>query len=270
MLGENMMKQKSFLQKYILLATILFPIFALLISNHLASGKSVMAANPNNGSVPTTITYQGFLDDAGNPASGTYDLQFALFDAATSGTQIGTTWVVEDVAINNGVFTANLDFGNIFDGTSLWLEIGVRPGSSTGSFTILSPRQSLTPTPYALFALTAPWSGLLNVPSGFADGTDDDTTYAAGTGLALSGGSFSLALTYRLPQGCSNGSIPKWNGSSWLCGTDDIGASAWNLTGNSGTSPGTHFLGTTDNQALQLRVKGARDLLLQPDPTSPN
>ena len=33
---------------------------------------------------------------------------------------------------------------------------------------------------------------------------------------------------------------------------------SWRLTGNAGTTPGTNFLGTTDNQALELKVNGAR------------
>ncbi len=41
-------------------------------------------------------------------------------------------------------------------------------------------------------------------------------------------------------------------------------ADGWSLTGNAGTTPGTNFLGTTDNQALQLRVNGSRALLIQP------
>ena len=34
--------------------------------------------------------------------------------------------------------------------------------------------------------------------------------------------------------------------------------------------PGTNFLGTTDNQALELRVNGQRALRLEPNATSPN
>lgn len=40
--------------------------------------------------------------------------------------------------------------------------------------------------------------------------------------------------------------------------------SAWSLTGNSGTTPGTNFLGTTDNQALEFKVYGQRILRLEP------
>ena len=57
-----------------------------------------------------------------------------------------------------------------------------------------------------------------------------------------------------------------------LCETDDTGGGAgWSLTGNGGTNPGTNFLGTTDNQALELRVQGLRALRIEPTGSvSPN
>ena len=42
-----------------------------------------------------------------------------------------------------------------------------------------------------------------------------------------------------------------FNGTVWV---EIGGASGWDLTGNSGTTPGTNFLGTTDNQALDIRT----------------
>jgi hypothetical protein len=45
---------------------------------------------------------------------------------------------------------------------------------------------------------------------------------------------------------------------------------AWRLDGNAGTSAGTDFLGTTDNQALELRVNDERVLRLEPSPGAPN
>ncbi|MCH7940103.1 MAG: hypothetical protein IID13_10210 [Candidatus Marinimicrobia bacterium] len=47
-------------------------------------------------------------------------------------------------------------------------------------------------------------------------------------------------------------------------------ASGWSLGGNASTIPGTNFLGTTDNVALELQVNGARALRLEPNATSPN
>ena len=69
-------------------------------------------------------------------------------------------------------------------------------------------------------------------------------------------------------NGCAAGQIMKWNGVSWVCTADDTGgpgpSNFWSLTGNAGTTPGTNFVGTTDNQALELKVNGQRALRLEP------
>src|SRR2546423_2438624 len=101
----------------------------------------------------TTFTYQGRLTDAGAPANGSYDLEFKLFDGA--GTQVGPTVTREDVPVTDGVFTVQLDFGSVFDGSTRSLEIGVRPGASVDAFTTLAPRQPITATPEALHSTAA-------------------------------------------------------------------------------------------------------------------
>jgi len=44
----------------------------------------------------------------------------------------------------------------------------------------------------------------------------------------------------------------------------------WYLTGNAGIDPVSNFLGTVDDQPLELRVNSLRSLLLQPHAVSPN
>src|ERR1044072_433934 len=101
----------------------------------------------------TTFTYQGRLLDAGNLANGLYDLQFQLFN--DTDTQQGATLTLDDVQVTAGIFTVQLDFGDVFDCSPRTLEIAVRPGASTDAFTTLSPRQPLSSTPYALRSVTA-------------------------------------------------------------------------------------------------------------------
>ena len=102
----------------------------------------------------TVFTYQGRLMDANDPADGLYDFEFMLYsDPNLSGSQMGTTVIVNDLDVIDGYFTVELDFGNkVFKGDARWLEVGVRPWDSTERHTILSPRQQVTPTPYALYA----------------------------------------------------------------------------------------------------------------------
>jgi hypothetical protein len=57
--------------------------------------------------------------------------------------------------VANGSFMAQMDFGSgIFTGPDRWLQIAVRTNGAL-TFTNLSPRQKLTPTPYTIFANTA-------------------------------------------------------------------------------------------------------------------
>lgn len=110
----------------------------------------------------TVFTYQGRLTDGGSPANGSYDLRFAIFDAALGGNQVGSPLTNNATTVANGEFTVSLDFGGIFTGTNYWLDISVR-SNGTADFGALSPRQALSPVPYALFANTASnLSGMLS------------------------------------------------------------------------------------------------------------
>jgi hypothetical protein len=105
---------------------LLFGLLALLMA-------SVAYAQP--------FTYQGFLKDGGNPANGNYNMTFRLFSVATGGTAIATVGPVS-VSVSNGLFTRELNFGSVWDGSDRYLEIQV--GATT-----LSPRVKINPTPYA-------------------------------------------------------------------------------------------------------------------------
>jgi len=110
--------------------------------------------NPQLSAAPvgTAFTYQGQLRDGGQPATGHYDLTFQLFNDSTSGTPVAGP-LTNSTAVSNGLFTATLDFGaGVFNGEARWLEIAVRTNGSTGDFTVLSPRQPVTPAPYAIHA----------------------------------------------------------------------------------------------------------------------
>jgi len=101
----------------------------------------------------TGFTYQGELVVSGVPADGEYDFSFRLYKQASDGLPIGLTpMVIPDLQVNAGLFTVELDFGSVFRGEQLWLQIEVRDGASTGAYTTLVPRQKLTAVPYSLHA----------------------------------------------------------------------------------------------------------------------
>jgi hypothetical protein len=100
----------------------------------------------------TVFDYQGRLNDGGVPAVGTYDFTFTLYDSTNQpGDAIAETVTNLNVPVASGLFTVNLDFGDVFDGTARWLQIGVRTNGAE-IFIPLNPRQPLTPVPYAIFA----------------------------------------------------------------------------------------------------------------------
>jgi hypothetical protein len=86
----------------------------------------------------------------------------------------------------------------------------------------------------------------------------------SGSKLA-SDGSVVKSLT-----GGTNVSVINNNNGSWTVNALGGSETAWSLTGNAGTSQPSNFLGTTDNQGLELRVNNARALRLVPNATSPS
>ncbi|MFN8453923.1 MAG: hypothetical protein U0401_04495 [Anaerolineae bacterium] len=113
--------------------------------------------------IGSAFTYQGRLNSGGAPANGSFDFQFKLFDAAGGGTQIGGVATKAATSVANGLFTVSLDFGwDAFNGQARYLETAVRPAGS-GGYTTLSPRQTLTPQPYALHSSS---SLALHAPDG--------------------------------------------------------------------------------------------------------
>lgn len=105
------------------------------------------------------FTYQGKLaDSAGNPITGTRELTFRLFDAAAGGNQIGGTITHSGVNVQAGLFVVKLDFGAAaFAGAPRWLEI-------TAETEVLSPRIEMTAVPYAVWAQTVSWEGVVGAP----------------------------------------------------------------------------------------------------------
>ena len=114
-------------------------VFALLTG---LSGQAFALSN--------AFTYQGSLQDAGAPASGSYDFEFALQTQA--GVPVGMAVLRDNVAVNDGVFTVELDFGTSITSSDFQLQIGVRPGASSAAFTSLSPATRIHPTPQAQIA----------------------------------------------------------------------------------------------------------------------
>ena len=129
----------------------------------------------NESSAGTAFTYQGRLGDAQGPVSQSCDFQFDLYTDVNGGLLVTDTLSLFSVAVTDGLFTVELDFGpGVFDGGARYLEIAVRCPAGGGTYTTMLPRQHLTPAPYALalpglYTLPNPTS--TNIVGGFSGNT---------------------------------------------------------------------------------------------------
>lgn len=179
--------------------SIFMAIAALLLSVRTMQAQGP-APNPVGSQtvLGTAFTYQGQLADGAGPVNARCDFQFSLWDSlAGSGGQIGPTEAKSDTNVTNGLFTVSLDFGgSAFAGEARWLEVAVRCPSGSGAYTTLSPRQPLTPAPYALYARTIPLAGSGSaVSAARSDHTHDPLYWKVGGNGGLTPGSAILGTT---------------------------------------------------------------------------
>jgi hypothetical protein len=194
----------------------------------------------------TSFTYQGRLTDGGNAANGSYDLQFALFDSSSGGTQIVSTLTRSSVAVSGGVFSVLLDFGvNAFPGADRFLEISARL-SGSGSFTLLSPRQQITSTPYA-------------IRSANATTADTATGATTATNATQLGGVAASQYVLTTDSRMSDARNPLPNSANYVQNTTNPQPSSnFNITGD-GTAGGM-LTGNAVNATTQYNIGGNRVL----------
>jgi hypothetical protein len=173
------------------------------------------------------FTYQGQLKDSGgSPLTSTCDFQFTLWDAPSSGSQVGGFSTASGVSVAKGLFTAQVNASGelgatAFAGQARWLQIAVRCPAGGGAFGTLSPRQPLTPAPNALFS--------------------------SSTG-ALQG----LPVTTTVP---STGQVLKWDGADWSPSTDLTGGGGSITSVNAGN--GLAGGGATGDVTLTVNYAGS-------------
>jgi hypothetical protein len=154
----------------------------------------------------TAFTYQGRLNAGGTPTTGLYDFRFRLAADSLGNTYVGSPYSTNAVPTTNGLFVTTIDFGpGIFIGTTNWLEVDVRTNGA-GGYTILSPLQNVTPTPYAVFAETAN-----NVSGTLSNVTVGGSLTLPATGSTIFAGSSLLLYgdnNYNFFSGVNAGSRP--------------------------------------------------------------
>lgn len=185
----------------------------------------------------SSFTYQGELKDSGGLANGTYDLSFKLFNSLNA--QVGSTLLANGVNVTDGKFTVNLDFGDVFAGQALSLEMAVRP-TGGGVYVTLAPRQDLAGTPYA---------------QAFQIPLNQSNTYATGPMVNLTNASTAPASSVmRLTGGSPSGTFGAGTGYSPTLGVDTA-------TGNGVTA----YTSATAAYTMYARAAGASSIALVAD-----
>ena len=220
---------------------------AVSIADSTGSGAVAVAQVAGGSVVSITVQNAGSGYSAGpvvNVAPPPPNLAFRTFwsndgTSAAGGEPTGGV----PVAVAQGLFTILLGDTNLpnmlpipagaFANNGVHLRVWFNDG--TQGFTQLGPDVPVASVGYALVAASVRNAGVTT--SGLADGSV--------TSEKIADGSVELADLSSSAQ-----------------------ANFWRTSGNSGTTPGAHFLGTTDDRALELRVNGARALRLEPTATA--
>jgi hypothetical protein len=233
----------------------------------------------------TAFIYQGRLNDGGASANGTnYGMVFYIYDAPTGGTVLGNFGIVS-MTISNGLFTAPLDFGNVFSGAPRWLEITVQKNG--GSFTTLSPRQPITPAPYAITAanlssvlennsihsglnsptLSGGSENAITTGGNFATIGGGENNTNSGTGATIGGGEFNVASGFYSTVGGGfnntasgdSATVPGGNGNT-ARGFDSFAAGNYANAKDNGSfvwaDDNVHTFSSTTTNQFRVRATG--------------
>lgn len=156
--------------------------------------------------IPRTISYQGYLTDAGGvPVSSTVSIVFKLYDVPSGGTHLWTE--TQSVPVGKGIYQVTL--GSVtpmtlpFD-TQYYLGVAV-----SGEDEML-PRQSLTSVPYALRA----------------------TAMDAGTQTITTGADANKGLIVKANSATQSANLQEWQNSTGSAVASVSPAGDMTLTGN--------------------------------------
>src|SRR5690554_58366 len=97
------------------------------------------------------ISYQGQLEQAGSPYTGTVNMTFAFYSSAVGGSAIHTV-NVNNVSVSGGLFQVDLNAAGVDFSQPIYIEPRV-------SGTPLLPRQRVNAAPLALYALNGSAGG---------------------------------------------------------------------------------------------------------------
>ena len=203
-----------------------------------------------SGAQGTAFKYQGQLQNNGSPASGTYSLTFSLFNISSGGNAVAGPVTTNGVIVTNGLFSVLIDFGSgVFTGQTNWLQIAVETNLAN-SFSTLTPRQQLTPTPYAIYAENGGNAAKLASGAAIGAGSGNAISTSGTTDAFIGGGGQNQILFNSLDTvigGGQNNIIKPNAGWSVIAGGEgNVTFSGWSvISGGNGNYVGSGTSGST-------------------------
>lgn len=227
----------------------------------------LLAALTASAQVPQIINYQGRITVGGTNYDAAGSFKFALVNTAgtvnywaNDGTASGQPASGVSLAVSKGLYSVLLGDttvsgmttaigSTVFANSDVRLRVWFSDGSG---YQQLTPDQRIAAVGYALVAGTVSDGAITSakLASG-AIGATQLATGAVGATQLASGAVTSAKL----------GASAVGSSALDLTGLTTV---LWKAGGNSGTTAGTHFLGTTDNVALELKANNLRAFRVEP------
>ena len=210
----------------------------------------------------TGFTYQGQLKKANGLVNAVCDFQFSLWDDVSAGVQLGSTQSIAGVNVSAGLFTVQLNgagqFGPAaFNSQGRWVQVGVKCAGDA-VFATLSPRQPLTPTPYALALPGLRTEQSATSPS-IIGGADGNTVTSGAVGAVVSGGgASSFFQTVTDDYGTIGGGRGNTAGNNSGTTSDALGATVGGGEGNIATGTYATIPGGLSNSAGAFSMAAGR------------
>jgi hypothetical protein len=187
-----------------------FLVVCSVVSVAVLGGTAAIAyaAYPNN----SVVVMTGCLTTSGSGAGQLVNIAAASTPTKACGSN------QKLVHLSGGTITEVTAGTGLTTNGSGGTDIGGDPNSINNGFATLGLQSSYALPQNCSSGQFPAWGGVSGI---WGCGTDQNTTYSAGTGLDLSNSNaFSIHSTYQLPQNCSNGQIPDWGGTTWTCADD--------------------------------------------------
>jgi len=206
--------------------------------------------------IETTAQRDAVFTNAAGFATNPLAIGLQIFNLQTKRVEVwnGTTWI----GVEPSVYTATLPItlnGNAF---------GLIPGEASGQILVWNGTEWELAENSSGSNYSGSTSIILNGTSfERAALTGDVTAQQNSNATVIANNAVTSAkildgtiIAADLNQmGATDSQVLTWSGSTWAPITPD---SAWHLKGNGGTTPGTHFIGTTDNKDLIFKRGGVQ------------